>query len=367
MARREFGNIRKLPSGRFQARYTVGSSGVWVNAPRTFTNKTDARDWLARQRTKLEDEAAGAPKSKIQGRLTFADQAERWLKRPRRNGPLRPSTLRTYRHYLDNHLLPTFGDRKISTITQDDVEDWYAVTLTDRPTLRAHVYSLLKSVLGSAGVQISIEGASSTTPKSEPTIATPKQIEALAAAMPDRLALTVLLGAWCQMRQGEVLELRQKDLDVKAGVIHVRRGVTWTDGEPTVGPPKTRAGVRDIHIPPHVLPAIKAHLKGHANHGKNGLLFPARPGEDRQMHPSTFSSWYFGEARRKVGLKGIRFHHLRHTGLTMAAQAGATLAELQARAGHSTPHMAMRYQSAVAERDRALAERLSEAAQHGGS
>ena len=45
----------------------------------------------------------------------------------------------------------------------------------------------------------------------------------------------------------------------------------------------------------------------------------------------------------------------------MAAQAGASLRELQARLGHSTAAAAMTYQHATAERDRALAERMAAA------
>jgi hypothetical protein len=46
MARaRSFGNIRKLPSGRYQARYW--HLGKQIPADTTFANKTDARRWLA--------------------------------------------------------------------------------------------------------------------------------------------------------------------------------------------------------------------------------------------------------------------------------------------------------------------------------
>lgn len=52
-------------------------------------------------------------------------------------------------------------------------------------------------------------------------------------------------------------------------------------------------------------------------------------------------------------------HDLRHTGAVLAGQTGATLAELMARLGHSTPGEAMRYQHAAADRDKAIAEALS--------
>lgn len=58
-------------------------------------------------------------------------------------------------------------------------------------------------------------------------------------------------------------------------------------------------------------------------------------------------------------MPGLTVHGLRHTSATLAAQLGATLAELQARIGHSTPNMAMRYQHVAAERDEQLAARMS--------
>lgn len=364
--RREFGQVRKLPSGRFQARYRRGSNGPFTNAPTTFSARADARDWLARERVRLELEDAGAPRAVRATAPKFSEFASSWLDRPRKNGqPLRASTRRTYEHYLDHHILPTFGDKPLDRITADDVEAWHANLLITRPSLRAHVYSLLRTIFNAAmpkhvavnPCQQRGAGRHITRTRVEPL--TPAQVADLAAAMPERLRLTVLLGAWCQVRQGECLELRRGDVDVKSAVIKVRRGVTWTNGEPTVGPPKTDAGIRDVNVPPHIMDAIKAHLKEHANPGRDGLLFPARPGEDRQMNPSTFSSWYFDEARKRVDLPTVRFHHLRHTGAVLAAQSGATVAELQARLGHSTPSTAMLYQHAVAARDKSLAQALS--------
>ena len=54
-----------------------------------------------------------------------------------------------------------------------------------------------------------------------------------------------------------------------------------------------------------------------------------------------------------------RFHDLRHTGAVLAASTGATLAELMARLGHSTAGAALRYQHAAKNRDKVIAEALS--------
>src|SRR5205823_2103062 len=103
--------------------------------------------------------------------------------------------------------------------------------------------------------------------------ATLAELEALTTAMPARYRLLALLAAWCALRFGELAELRRKDVDVRNGVIRVRRGVTRTKGRRIVGGPKSDAGKRDVNIPPHLLPAVKAHLRDHTAAVQDALLF----------------------------------------------------------------------------------------------
>jgi integrase len=112
-------------------------------------------------------------------------------------------------------------------------------------------------------------------------------------------------------------------------------------------------------IPPHLLPALTEHLKAHTQLGAQGLLFPA--GHGGHLVPSTLYGVFY-PAREAAGRPDLRFHDLRHTGATLAAATGATLAELMARLGHSTPGAAMRYQHASADRDRVIADALSKLA-----
>ena len=55
----------------------------------------------------------------------------------------------------------------------------------------------------------------------------------------------------------------------------------------------------------------------------------------------------------------MHFHDLRHTGNTLAAQAGATMSDLMARMGHGSPRAALIYQHATSEADRELAAGLN--------
>lgn len=187
-------------------------------------------------------------------------------------------------------------------------------------------------------------------------------LEAAAAAMPPRLRLAVLLAAWCALRSGELRELRRKDIDLRNGIIKVRRGVTVADGQKIIGTPKSEAGVRDVAIPPHLLPVVKAHINEHAQWGRDGLLFPSSDGTPM---PASSLAWHWDKARKAAGRPDLRFHDLRHAGAVLAAATGATLAELMARLGYSTPAAAMKYQHAAWGRDAEIAARLSELA--GGS
>ena len=104
---------------------------------------------------------------------------------------------------------------------------------------------------------------------------------------------------------------------------------------------------------------VHEHLIEHTDRGPDALLFPAVHGG--HMNPATLRRVY-GPAREAAGRPDLRFHDLRHTGAVLAAATGATLAELMARLGHSTVSAAMRYQHAAADRDKVIAEALSELA-----
>jgi integrase len=353
-----FGNLRTLPSGRIQARYT-GPDGRQHKAPMTFDTEGDADTWLSTVRADIVRDAWDPAKVGHRKLLTFGTYADKWLAGRR----LEARTREHYRQLLDKHILPTFSAVALKHITPDMVREWYATTALDTPTTRAHAYGLLRTVLGQAERDdvigknpCHIRGAGNTKRARKIEPATLAELERLVAAMPERYRVMVLLASWCGMRFGELAELRRGDVNTKAGIIHVRRGVVRAEGQTIVKKPKSDAGVRDIAIPPHLLPLIRAHLLQHAEAGKSGLLFPAKSGG--QLAPSTLYRVFY-PAREAAGRPDLAFHDLRHTGAVLAAQTGATLAELMGRLGHSTPGAALRYQHAAQGRDMEIAKRLS--------
>ena len=358
---RAWGTVRKRASGRWQASYI--EDGRRHTAPVTYSVKLAAEGWLATERRLVESgqwtPPADRERQQQSAGLTLGAYAEGWLDQR----DLKPRTREHYRTLAQRHILPSLGGLALAEISADDVRAWHASLGDKTPTQRAHAYGLLRTIMGTAlsDGKISanpcmIRGAGSA--KRVVTIR-PVSIEELARlteAMPQQYHAMVLLAGWCALRFGELIELRRKDIDLRGGVVRIERGVVRTADGFVVGRPKSEAGVRDVHVPPHLLDALADHLDVGVGSSPDALLFPNATG--RHLQPSTFyRHWY--KARAAIGRPDLRFHDLRHSGAVLAAATGATLAELMARLGHSTPQAAMRYQHSAQGADRRIAAALS--------
>jgi len=359
-ARRGFGRMRQFKSKRWQASYTAPDGLVYI-APSTFDTKLDAEAWLTDRRREIDREVWSPPVEAAQSPVTLGEYAETWLL----DRTLKPRTRDHYRRLLDTKILPTFGGTALKAITPASVRKWHGGMGTTTPTLRSHAYGLLRTILATAVVDgllsanpCHIVGAGSSTRVHKIKPATLAELEALVIEMPDRYRVMTLLAAWCALRFGELTELRRKDIDLDAGMIHVRRGVTRVDGEFIVGTPKSDAGTRNVAIPPHLIPVLREHMGKSIAGGREGLLFPAAGDPSRHLAPATLYRVFY-RARDAAGRPDLRWHDLRHTGAVLAASTGATLAELMGRLGHSTPQAALRYQHAAEGRDTAIARALS--------
>ena len=357
-----FGSVDRLATG-YRARY-YGPDGRRHKAPTLFQTKAAARAWLSLRHSEIVRDAWMPPEAqRANARLTFGDYAQEWLV----HRDLKDRTREHYRKLLDDHLLPAFGTMVLTAITADHVKAWHAGFGKGTPTLRSHAYGLLRTLMGSAVADgkapanpCVLRGAGTAKRAHQIRPASLPELEKITTAMPERYRAMILLASWCALRFGELTELRRHDIDIDMdagkGVIRIRRGVVRTADGFVIGPPKSDAGIRDVAIPPHLLEAVQGHLATHVEVSDDALLFPARHGG--HLAPSTLKRHFYA-ARDEAGRPDLRFHDLRHSGAVLAAQSGATLAELMGRLGHSTPAAAMRYQHAAAGRDQVIAEELS--------
>ncbi len=139
--------------------------------------------------------------------------------------------------------------------------------------------------------------------------------------MPEQYRAMVLLAAWCALRFGELTELRRKDIIIvepteeqlanalansekppeSYGIVRVERAVVRTEDGFKATTPKSDAGIRDVEIPPHLLPVIKDHLARSRRPKARRPAVPGaarRPPGPRDAVPAFLHGPRYGQARR---------------------------------------------------------------------
>lgn len=396
--RRSFGAIDKLPSGRFRARYKV--AGQWVNAPTTFPTKSAAGIFLDTVRT---DMVRGSWKAPRRARMSLDAYGRKWIEQ---RESLKATTRREYESCWRNHIGPFIGMHQLDEVTPDMVRDWHAQTKTrlraelkaadaqrvarekkaakgarkdrrprqltqasvrDGSATAARAYRLLHAVFVTAEEDdlvaanpCRIRGVASHKPAERPVLSVP-EVLALAEEVPARYEALVHLLVWSGLRIGEASALQRRDLELEAGreSLSVRERVYPLKGVHDIDTPKSRAGVRTIAIPEVLADQLAGHMEAYTGRSRDSLLFTAECG-------GNIRTTYYQMLRRalnRIGRPDVRPHDLRHTGMTLAAEAGASLAELKHRLGQSTTQAAEIYLHATADHGRRIAERMNELVQ----
>jgi integrase len=360
---RRFGAIRKLPSGRYQARY-LGPDGIVRKAPQTYATKSEAERYLTLVEAQL---MRGEWIDPDRGKIRLQDYAERWI---RERANLRPRTVALYSWLLAKHVTPYLGAVAVNRITPPMVREWRARLLGAgvSQTTAAKAYRLLRAVLMTAVKEdelirvnpCRIPGADQERTAERPVLTVP-QVFALAAEMPVRFRAFVLLVTFASLRWGEASALQRQDVDVVAGVVRVRQAYVEIRGQGLVlGPPKSRAGVRTVAIPDVILPVVREHLDANVGLEATALVFAGPSGAP--LWRGNFNKLVgWTEAVRRIGAPGLHVHDLRHTGNTLASKSGASLRDLMTRMGHDNPRAALIYQHRCEAADRAIADSVSDA------
>lgn len=351
--RRHFGYVRKRTSGRWQAVYRIEghrhSSG-------TFLAKADALAYLS---TIEADVRRGAWIDPSAGKVTVHAYANEWLDhRP----DLALRTRELYEHLLNHHVFPTLGRTTLAGLSPSKIRGWHAELVLRHPSTASKAYRLLSTILRTAvadGLIVispcKVSGASVEHAPERPT-ATIAEVHELTNAMPDRLRLAILLATWCQLRRGEILGLRRRDIDILHSLIRIQQSRTFTrNGNSLIKAPKTAAGRRILSVPSNVTEVMTEHLAKFTPASPDALIFTGVGGDPLAVGVLQ-KAW--SKARETIGRPDLHLHDLRHTGLTLAAATGATTAELMHRAGHSSAEAALRYQHATRDRDEVLAKAL---------
>jgi integrase len=183
-----------------------------------------------------------------------------------------------------------------------------------------------------------------------------KILEAATGTDPWDAACHLALGLG--LRREEVLGLRWED--VSEGAVRVRQTLTAADGQLHYGPPKSKAGKRDLPLPDFVSAALRRHRKAQADRlwpmgGRSELVVDDGIGGPWQ--PASFSGAWKAFASDR-GFADITFHTLRHGAATLLLAAGVPDTVAMRAMGHADTRILARYQDVVADLMRDAASRM---------
>ena len=345
--RRASGAVRKLPSGRWQARYTAPDGALRPLG--TFPTKAEADQALAHEVSRM---ARGVWRDPRLGDQPLGEWFRGWIAT---RGDLAPSTRALYgrllERWIDAEVPVTHGPRA----TLRSVEH----------TEAAQAYRLLHTGLAQAvsdglipANPCAIKGASQRDARhrAERRVVGPEDLWALADAMPERYRAAVVIAFLSGLRAGELFALQRKHVDLDTSTIRVEQSL----GRPGAGSgryasTKSRAGRRTVTLPRLAVDVLAEHLARFTPESRDAVVFGTATGRPLTSGSRTVM---FARARAAIGREDLTWHDLRHSAMTLVALTGATLPELMQRAGHSTPRAALHYQHAGDDAQVRIAQRL---------
>ncbi|MDK2889102.1 MAG: integrase [Thermoanaerobacter sp.] len=362
------GTIYKRKGGRWEAKASIGfdpATGKPKRLTKYFKTRKEAQDWLAKVQHEKNTGAFVEP-----ARVTLGEWLDRWLEvyvRP----SVRDTTYQNYETYIRVHIMPALGDKPIQKLMPGDLQAFYNAKLEGGRAdgkeggLSTRAVRYLHFLLSAALKQAVKEGlvsrnvAEATNPpkqgKKEIQYLTTEEIQRfLQVARESRYYVAMLTELGTGLRRGELLGLKWEDVDLKRGVITVRRQLVRAKGGPVFHEPKTDAGVRTVTLPAEVLRELKAH-KARQNEEKLllgnayedfGLVFCQANG--RRLEPRNFTR-HFDNLLKKAGIRHVSFHSLRHTHATELLRLGVNLKTIQGRLGHSNFNVTANFYAHIAD------------------
>ena len=187
-----------------------------------------------------------------------------------------------------------------------------------------------------------------------------RQLGDLMGQVPLRFRLMLLVAAVGSLRFGELTALERRDIDLTHHTVRIRQQLLEIKGQGLVlGPPKSRASVRAVAMPAAIVDLLGDYLAEYVGPEPSALVFTGPKGAPiRRGNFNKLVRWQ--QAVSAIGMPGLHFHDLRHTGNMLAAASKVSTRDLMARMGHDSIAAALIYQHASREADRAIADHFQQ-------
>jgi integrase len=338
--------IRKLPNGRFRARYFAGydSGGKRKYPAKTFDTQSAAITWRS------EQISAKSPGQRCDGHgMTVSQWLDRWLHLKKQT--IRDNSWGMYQATIDNHIKPGIGEIRLARLTATQIETMQSELLKRLSpntvlTARGMLNMALQKAVKLGLIRINPVSLTDGPKRKKPDLYPVSIDEALRfneACNTSRFGLYFQFAIAVGLRPEEGVALKWSDLDLGSrGTVHIRRVIhTKLGGGWKWQETKSDSGRRVVVFSGDMAMRL-------TNHRKAQLEQKLRAGSSWQNHDLVFTTKYgapiFQCALRKeikkilesAGLSPkIRLYDLRHFFVSASLLAGVDVKTVSAEAGHA--------------------------------
>lgn len=366
------GSIYKRPDGTWAGQISLGVNGNGKRKRRDVYGKTKADVATKLDELRSQSRTGGLPDATS---LTVEQLLDRWLAVVQTKNAMR--TFEERESHVRVHLKPRIGGTRLNKLHALHIEGLYAEMMRDEigPSAIRSAATTLSIALNYA-VKMRLIGSNPAVAVAKPRVQAREmlcldevQARRLLAACGDSTAsVLVVLALSSGCRQGELLALDWRDIDLAAGTVTIRKSLAWGKDGPVIKEPKTKASLRTVNLPPATVAKLALHRATQLKVGRiSAPVFCTRTSGNverknvlRALRSIIKRANLGVDPAEQIPAK-LRFHDLRHSMASLLLSRGRSLKAVSQRLGHANPAMTLRvYAHCMPTDDVKLAEELTQ-------
>lgn len=306
---------------------------------RGFDNKREAKEYEERF---LEELESPGKDENIPYERTYGEVFDEYLASHKR-ADMKESSLETKFNIFNSHIFPTFKEKLISDITDDDIAAWQEKLKAQKmPNGKYYSKAYLRTIQSQFNSIINYAHSKGYL-KQNPLAdiknmgIKDKRVEFWSNAEYEKFAYEAMnypefyyayeVLYWCGLREGEMLALTLSDIDLVNCTISVTKTYQRINRKDVISSPKTASSVRIVSIPTFLRDELKEYI---------AMLYDPAPDQRIFNISKTTLTKNFHTLSDKAGLKRITIHGLRHSHASLLISKKYDIFEVSKRIGHKS-------------------------------